>query len=248
MQETRIGIENEYGLSIPVIWNVSKAHKAIVLCLHGFAGDKESSVIAALMQRLDEKDIGIVTFDWPAHGESKAPDSNLTVENCLADLDMVYKFIVEKEHKLISCFATSFGGYLATLYRNEHLEAFSKIVLRSPALNMGKIFRGFLTENEFNDLMRGGKTIQGFERKMYLGKEFYDSLLAHDAFSPDPPYPEKVLILQGDKDDVVNPEDTIEYARRNRIRIEIFEGTDHLYKRPGEKEKIVEVAEGFLLE
>ena len=56
-----------------------------------------------------------------------------------------------------------------------------------------------------------------------------------------------MLIMQGDVDPVVNPEDTKTYARKNGINIVLFEGTDHVYKRPGEKERIVAEAEKFLL-
>lgn len=54
--------------------------------------------------------------------------------------------------------------------------------------------------------------------------------------------------MQGDKDDVVDPEDTKEYADRIRARWKVFEGTDHRYKRPGELEQIVKTTERFLLE
>lgn len=67
-------------------------------------------------------------------------------------------------------------------------------------------------------------------------------------FNPvQPPYPENVLIIQGYKDAVVNPKDTISYARTNGIRIEVFEGADHRYGNPGEKERIVKAAKDFLL-
>ena len=234
------------GISIPYIWNVRGEHKMILLCLHGFTGSKESLVITALREALDGKGIGVVTFDWPAHGESDAPDGNLIVENCLADLELMLDFIREKSAAPISCFATSYGGYLSILYRNAHPDVFSYLILRSPALKMAEVSRGMITEELFQKL-NGEEIAVGEERKIKVGKPFYDSLCRHDAFTPAPPHPENMMIIQGAKDDVVNPKDTIEYAEKNHILINVFEEADHIYKKPGEKERIVKVTEDFLL-
>ena len=155
------------GGTIPVIWNVRKEHKLVLLCLHGFGGDKDSSVIAALMKGLDEDGVGVVTFDWSAH-----VDSMLTVENCLTDLDICVKVIRQITGKKISCFATSFGGYLATLYRIAYPDAFLHLILRSPALKMAEVYRSLLTDEVYERLMQGGKIVQGFERKMQLDRNF----------------------------------------------------------------------------
>ncbi len=48
-----------------------------------------------------------------------------------------------------------------------------------------------------------------------------------------------MLIIQGDKDEVVDAKDTLAYAVKNHIKLAMFSGADHRYKNPGEKEKIV---------
>lgn len=240
-------LKSTNGWNIPYICNVSEKHRRILLCLHGFAGDKDSSVIAALMESLDEKGIGVVTFDWPAHGESDAPDDALTVENCLSDLNNVVSWLSQNWDIPVACFATSFGGYLATLYRNGNPEVFTDLILRSPALKMHEIFRSLITDEDFTEMMQGKPVIQGFDRKMKIGISFYESLCNHDVYSQTPPHHENVLIIQGDADSIVNPKDTMDYARRNGISIVLFEGTDHVYKRSGEKERIISETGKFLL-
>ncbi len=47
--------------------NIREDHKQILLCLHGFGGDKESSVIAALRKELDKKGIGVAAFEGVDH-------------------------------------------------------------------------------------------------------------------------------------------------------------------------------------
>ncbi|MCR4584807.1 MAG: ADP-ribosylglycohydrolase family protein [Lachnospiraceae bacterium] len=198
---------------------------------------------------MDTEGAGVVAFDWPAHGESNASDDELTVERCLADLEAVVRFIKLITGQYICCFATSFGGYLATLYRNAHEHDFLYLILRSPALKMAEVYRRFLSDDEYHALMRGEIIEQGFERKMHLGKAFYESLLRNDAYNEEPPMPWNIKIIQGDKDEIVNPRDITAYADRykdTKLKLEVFKGTDHRYKRPGEKERVVECVAEFL--
>ena len=246
-------IRNEFSISgrngypISVLSNVKNEHSSVLLCLHGFCGDKNSSVIAALMEALDQIDVGVTTFDWPAHGNSAAKDEDLTVENCLSDLETVIDLIRREWALPISCFATSFGGYLAMLYRSEHLDTFEETILRSPALKMPQIFMGFLSKKERAHFLGGDPVTMGFDRKMQLTVSFYESLASHLVYDAPVCNPDSVLILQGDCDDTVMPEDTAEYADRNHIRIEWFCGSDHRYKAPGDLERIVDVSRMFLL-
>ena len=169
------------------------------------------------------------------------------MENCLADLNYLVESM-HRDYEEVDCFATSFGGYLATLYRNEHPDAFCRLVLRSPALRMDRVFRTLIGEEDFARLEAGGVLEIGFERKMTLDKSFYEGLTAHDAYIPAPPDPQRILILQGDADDVVPPEDIRTYAEKNHIRVEWFQGTDHRYKKPGEMEHILLATREFLIE
>ncbi len=237
----------------PIDSNIREDHQQILLCLHGFGGDKESSVIAALRRELDSKGIGVAAFDWPAHGKSKEPDDHFTVEYCLAYLKKAVLTLRKLwPEKKISCFATSFGGYIAVLYwnRSENSTDFEKLILRSPALRMDKVFRKLIPDEEFKKLESGRKLTLGYERPMQIGYDFYEGLKKHSVDEHDlwkEPM-SRVLILQGDRDDVVDHRDTLEYAKENGVRLKIFEGTDHRYKKPGELEKIIKYTEDLLLE
>ena len=109
--------------SIPCkLFTPAEKVKQIIIGVHGFAGDKESSVLAALAEQLVKKNCALICFDFPAHGKSSTPDSFLRVENCIQSLMEVVKYV--KNHfpeSKYGIFATSFGGYI-TLVCSEKLK------------------------------------------------------------------------------------------------------------------------------
>ena len=228
-----------------------------LLCLHGFAGDKYSTVIEALAKDRCRAGFRCVTFDWPGHGDSTADSSMLTIENCLADLDAVVKHLRPAAAAVPSgstpaplfCFATSFGGYLATLDYRRHPEHFARILLRSPALRMGKVLRSFLDEDHMRRFQGGEALNFGFERPLFLHYDFLEDLETpdHDAFRPLDgigcgPASAPVAIIHGDADDVVPVTDSLRFAEDNDLPIRIVKGADHRYKKPGELEQIIDFA------
>ena len=224
-----------------------------LLCLHGFAGDKYSTVIEAVAKDRCRAGFRCVTFDWPGHGDSTADSSMLTIENCLADLDAVVKHLRPAAAAVPSggtpaplfCFATSFGGYLATLDYRRHPEHFARILLRSPALRMGKVLRSFLDEDHMRRFQGGEALNFGFERPLFLHYDFLEDLETpdHDAFRAlDGIGCGPIAIIHGDADDVVPVTDSLRFAEDNHLPIRIVKGADHRYKKPGELEQIIDFA------
>ena len=240
-----------------------------LLCLHGFAGDKYSTVIEAVAKDRCRAGFRCVTFDWPGHGDSTADSSMLTIENCLADLDAVVEHLRKSMAASSSpnasadtaaapsggtsaplfCFATSFGGYLATLDYRRHPEHFARILLRSPALRMGKVLRSFLDEDHMRRFQGGEALNFGFERPLFLHYDFLEDLETpdHDAFRALDgigcgPASALIAIIHGDADDVVPVTDSLRFAEDNHLPIRIVKGADHRYKKPGELEQIIDFA------
>ena len=234
-----------------------------LLCLHGFAGDKYSTVIEAVAKNRCRTGFRCVTFDWPGHGDSTADSSMLTIENCLADLDAVVKHLRPASAAASSstlaaaavpsgstpaplfCFATSFGGYLAMLDYRRHPEHFDRILLRSPALRMGKVLRSFLDEDHMRRFRDGEALNFGFDRPLFLHYDFLSDLETpdHDAFLPLAGIGRSpIAIIHGDADDVVPVTDSLRFAEDNHLPIRIVKGADHRYKKPGELEQIIEFA------
>ncbi len=214
----------------------------IVIGVHGFAGDKNSSVLTQLALALHKEEWGLVCFDFPAHGDSEAPDEALRVENCKRDLLMVVSWVTA-HYPDASCglFATSFGGYITQLCTKE-LTGIRK-VLRAPAVTMAATLENIVAPIGREDLLKNG-AVCGFERKMHVSGAFYRDLLDHPFPIPNEP----LMIIHGTADDV------IPYAAVKRLSelcdnicLITVEGADHRFKRPEDLPTILRHALPWLL-
>lgn len=223
--------------------------KKVVICIHGLTGDKDSSAIAALGNLLGkEKGIEALAFDLPAHGASNAKDVDLTIENCINDLDQVVKYTKQKYSKAdLFLFSTSFGSYISLIYISQHDDTFKHAILRAPAINMGEIFfNEFLLRNSvhFNDFVKTGVCI-GFERKMTLGKNFTDCMEKYDLFNIfTNQYKTPIYLLQGTADKLIDVGKVRKFVKNNtsNMRLEIIKGAGHQFKEAGAREIILERA------
>ena len=244
MKTLRYSINGElYKISCISYEPESEAGFAVV-CLHGFGGDKESSAVRRLAEKINERGGAVVCFDFACHGESEADESMLTVENCVRDAKNVYA-IAKNKYGRVSFFATSFGAFiLINMLKGAEFKGI-KAVLRSPAVKMESTFLKPICNLTSAELKSKEYVECGFERKMKLGYDFWLDLKNHnidDAF-----FDNEVLMIYGDRDDVVSPCDMAEFARkRENIQVKIIKGADHGFKGKGQLEEAIDAAVDFL--
>lgn len=248
-----MNLKGKNGYSICYKESIPTGAEIIIVAMHGFAGDKESSCISRLEQVVTRKGIGLVKFDWPAHGESETNGFHLTIDNCLSDLETVIAHVKE-EHPTsrLLAFATSFGGYLTLLYHDIHPDTFEYIILRSPAIQMGHVISAaILTEAEKKELSEKGFVRVGYERIMEVTSDFVADLQTHDILKI---YQnrkcENISIIHGTADDLVPFINSEEFAKEHCCKLFPVDGADHRYKKEGELDKVIsltmEILDGIL--
>ena len=214
----------------------------IVIGIHGFFGDKESSVLVKLGKELSQSNAALVTFDLPCHG---ANDNSklLRLSDCTQAIEDVFSWVHKNfPGKPISVFATSFGGYLTLLYLSNHIEQLNKIILRAPAINMSQVLENVLLPFQSlsaEDLK--STTDIGKEQRLLVDYHFIEELRNNNLHQIKP-VETFLYILQGKKDDIVNPEENANFFNKNypnRHQIIYFENADHRFKKPGELDKII---------
>lgn len=222
--------------NIPLIEYINGEAKRVIVALHGFGGDKDSSAIRRLAEAAENT--VTVAFDFPAHGDSTAADSELLVENCIADFISVNSFAREKYPDADMCyFATSFGGYILLL-SEAHIASDAKVVLRAPAVRMDETFLSVICNCTEAELSCAGGAVCGFERKINVSYDYYVGLKNNCAM--DKAVGREMLVIYGDRDDVVDASHIAEFIELHpKARLLLVENADHRFKGKGQLEKIV---------
>lgn len=216
-----------------------------VLGVHGFAGDKESSALRRLAEKLSKKGGALICFDFPAHGESPAAEDHLTVDNCIEDLLFVAECL-RREYPAAkkAVFATSFGGYISLL-ASDRLSDFD-FVLRAPAVTMPRILLETVLKTDRKSFKASGVIVCGFDRKMALPFSFSEDLDRQESLF-EKPFPRPALIIHGTEDDIVPFSHIEKYcALHPSARLIPIVGADHRFKKERELEQVIALACDYL--
>ena len=210
------------------------AKKAIVFCT-GFAGHRDNNAAAVFAEKVlsKHKDVMVVVFNWPAHGDDVK--KKLTLEDCSVYLELVTD-AVKTQHDIrdLYSYATSFGGYLVLKYISEHANPFRKTALRCPAVDMFAVITNAIMKNdEYEKIMKGKDVQVGFDRKITVTRSFLEALKSNDIrqrdFLSDS---DTILILHGTNDEVVPFASSQAFAENNLIEFIPVDGADHRFINP----------------
>lgn len=231
------------------LFQAKQTSKNVLIALHGFAGDCDSSVITEIANEMVNYNYTIVTFDLPNHGNS--PKKEISIQDCLNDLKIVENFVKNQfPNQTISYFATSFGAFLLLNYLNNNSSIYHKIILRAPAIFMDEILKDkIIPEHNFSFTDLQNKSINlGYQKELIIGYNFYEDLKNYSLDN----YinKNKLYVIQGKKDDVVDYKENEKFLKSkcgNNYEIYYFENADHRFKNEGELNKIVNITKDILL-
>ncbi len=224
-----------HNIRCKVYYNdLNTAGKAVIFGT-GFAGHKDNNAAKGFAEKLlsKRKDVIVIVFNWPAHGDDVK--KKLVLEDCNVYLDLIIDTIKDKYGiRELYAYATSFGGYLILKYISEHENPFRKIALRCPAVNMFDVITSAIMKNdEFDRIMKGKDVQVGFERKIIVTRDFLEAVRTNDIFNRDYlDYADKIRIFHGTADEVVPFESSKKFAGNNLIDFIPVEGADHRFVNP----------------
>lgn len=227
--------KNGNNIFCKVYYNDLKTAKKAVLYCTGFAGHRDNKAAEGYAQKVlsKHKNVIIVTFDWPSHGSDVK--KRLRLEDCDGYLNIILDeikggFGIDD----VFVYATSFGAYEILRYIKAHGEAFKKIALRSPAVNMYESITGaIIQEDEYEKLTKGKDVRVGFDRKVNINMEFLESLKENDIRRDDYlDFLEEILIIHGTNDEVVSFDESKAFSENNLIEFIPVEGANHRFINP----------------
>ena len=230
-----------------LLYSGDAAISRVTVYCHGFAGHKGTRAAARFAEYMlpKYKDMAVLCFDWPCHGEDVR--KKLSLHDCGAYLAAVIRYAADTlKAQETDCFATSFGGYVALKYIMDNGNPFRLTVLRSPAVNMYEVLSSMLTDGDRALIAKGKDALVGFDRKIAVGQAFLNELKAADIMKEDfKGFAPSLLIMHGVRDEVVPFAASEEFANRNQIDFIPFPSADHRFSDPKLMTEAIQYAETF---
>lgn len=238
-------ITGKNGYEIPYIDNLTGSENQIVLISHGFGSSKVSPTTTMLFEEMPQHNIGVVAFDFPSHGDSKASAEDLRVDNCIKDLATIEDMIVKSNPQAeILYFSSSFGAYINLLFISLCPHKGTKSFLRSAAVNMPELFQNPIPEH-VKSIEEKGYLEFPYEPPLRITQGFVDDMNRCNLFEIYKPGKTKVAMIHGENDKTIIPEKAKAFSKLFNIDITMVPGGDHTLMNPGGPQLVLEKALSF---
>ncbi len=225
------------------------AKQTLLIC-HGFGSSQQSPTVEALHEAGKTWGVDTVSLDFPAHGESHDAGDKLRLAQCLSDLHAVEQMILTQNPQTeLLYFGSSFGGYVTLLHLASGNARGKKACLRSAAIDMAGILRGFFSaEGGFFWDERGICDLsQTYERDFFITKAFAEDLTENSLFDLYPIDPAPALaMVHGACDSTAPLHDAEAFARLSGASLTVIPNAEHRLMGAGELEQVLAVLRVFL--
>ena len=215
----KIKIADEVFANLYTLDNMNK----IVLYCHGFGESKES--VEKHVDILNKNNIGVISFDFPSHGEEKIDYQKLDCTNSLKYVDMVYNYLKDNYDIPICLMGSSYGGYISLGYINYYHKKFDKVFLKYPAVNFYENLENKMNfrEDYFDNHDYFLHEITGY--KLY--KECFFDYKNHDIRINFNKFDNNIFIIHGSLDNTVYLDDVKSFANKYNIKLYVVDGGHH---------------------
>jgi len=206
MQE-KVFFNGPFGKICGVLHKVDDK-KEIVILIHGFSSTKDRGTLNAT-QALENAGINAMRIDLDNRGESELDfESGATVPNYIKQVEATIKYCKEVGFKEISLVGTSYGGTVAFAVALSHPEL-KRLVLRAPVVDYKEHVLWSYGKEKLQEFEKQGFVPYFSNTTKELLKVNFDYIIKSYPYSMYEHAKEvqiPVLIIQGDKDEDVDPE------------------------------------------
>ncbi len=205
----------------------------VVIILHGFQGHKAGPhfIFVELSRLLEQKGIASVRFDFRGSGESDGYFSEMTMSGELEDAKAILDYVKTLgfvDTAMIGVLGLSMGGAVASILAGDRKNEIRSLCLWAPAGNMNDVILNYYIGEKLPQLLKEGYTdIEGYT----LGKVFIEDSAVLDIYGRASRYEKNILIIHGDKDEVVVPEASLEYVKHygSKAQFHVVKGANHTF-------------------
>ena len=235
---TRENLKISCKLSVPE----NRSIRRMVLGVHGFAGSADDAIQTGIAEEMGLFGAATVRFDFPAHGESPMGSAALSLQSCVDTLLGAAGYGLEQfpDTRELCVFATGFGAYVTLTALNDLLElpVKVKLVLQTPSVRMDKTLLAMLGRSAETLRLEERCTVPA-PRPFDVTYRFYEEL-RQNGMPELPAIP--VLILQGEKDDYIDPENLLAFRHGSEeAKLVIIPGASHRFQEEGAWDMVLDL-------
>ncbi len=201
-----------------VLWG--NASDKCFIVVHGDQSNKEDTVIQRFAEIVTTRGYQVLSFDLPEHGARLHDKTICTVQNCVADLDAVMKYVLASG-KQVSLFAVSMGAYFSLL--SFHNQPLQRCLFLSPVVDMGHLIDKMM--HAFGVTEAQLKARQ--EIATPIGKTLYWDYYTYVKEHPVTNWPFLTDILYGEQDAISEYGDVLAFCGLFNCDLEIMPQGEH---------------------
>ena len=191
-----------------------------VVMNHGHGGGRqEGGGFGKLASALADAGIMSIRMDFAGTGDSKEPFTEGTLTNMISDSNASLVFMLANfpaDPSKLGILGYSMGGRIALTIAQQPNSPYEAVGLLAPSANPGKglllFFAG--SEAEYERLYAEASTDKGYAdyttqygQQQQLSKVWFDEMLASSPLDGISAYTGAMLVVHGDKDTVITPEE-----------------------------------------
>lgn len=218
----------------PICEIIPKDMDRLVILCHGLGGNK--NFYHPLEERLIKEKIGLISFDFPYHGERKNKYTTYTVKNCLKTIDNVYKYAKNSYKDIkISFIGKSLGSLYLYTYIKEKSPSVDKVIFQClPLKNKKKMTDDFLSNPKNTDKY----FYVGYGKKLPV--KLLDDLDEIEHNLSDITYINKsnILFIHGTEDKIASLDNVKKLCNKFHFNLYEIDGADHNFKINNSREKL----------
>ena len=202
--------------NLELITNKAENFDKIVLCFHGFNGDKWGDSFSKSKKMLNNT--LVCSFDSAGHGTSEVLAHHITMDIVLDEIDTVITYLKQSfPTKPIYLLGVSYGGYRIVAYLIKYKPQIKKAVLINPALKMAEILEMIQGFN-LKELKEDDYIVMNYEENKFLTKQFAQELKDCNLYN-EKEINYNITIIKGTRDSLIPPIHITEFARKYNKRV-----------------------------
>jgi dipeptidyl aminopeptidase/acylaminoacyl peptidase len=246
----KIIFENSKGQKlVGVLYSPDSEEYPIIIYVHGYTSDRNSSKAKKLGELFPKKGIGLFAIDLSGRGESEGKFEDTTLTQYIDDLKCAIDEMSKHTNK-IGVVGNSLGG-IVSLQETAKDNRVNALALLSPVSTFPhKSKRREFSPEGVKEWKEKGHifTESGRFGKLKLNFSYYEDGLKYGDYSVYEKIDIPVLIVHGTDDKSVPLEESKELIKHLKShKLIILEGADHNYTNPDDFNKVMEETRNFFL-